>query len=311
MKFTIKLKLALGFGALIAMTCGVGLFAMSQMDQINAKASEISSDWLPSQGAANGIKNTVTELRVAELQHVAASEEAALRQWEKVMDDNAATNTEFDAIYKKLLSNPEEQALFEDYTKKYDTFFAAHKRFLDLSKLNKDDEARQILNGDGLQAFMQVQDAADKLVALQKVGADKASADAQQVFSTASKLVIGSLIGAALIGLAFAFWITMSIVRGLRSANTLVTAVAAGDLTATAEVRGNDEIAEMIGTLNAMVKKLKSIVSEVQTAASNVASGSHQLSATAEQLSQGSTEQASATEEASAAMEEMASTIKQ
>jgi methyl-accepting chemotaxis protein len=63
--------------------------------------------------------------------------------------------------------------------------------------------------------------------------------------------------------------------------------------------------------LERMVGKLRSIVSEAIAAAQNVSAGSQELSASAEQLSQGATEQASAAEEASSSMEEMAANVKQ
>src|SRR5699024_8430474 len=63
--------------------------------------------------------------------------------------------------------------------------------------------------------------------------------------------------------------------------------------------------------LERMVEKLRQIVSEALTAAQNVSAGSQELSASAEQLSQGATEQASSAEEASSSMEEMAANVKQ
>lgn len=124
-------------------------------------------------------------------------------------------------------------------------------------------------------------------------------------------LLIGLLIGSIAIAAVAASWIVISISKALSSAARLADEVAGGNLSATAEVRSDDEVGDLVKTLNAMTQKLREVVAEVTSAARNVASGSQELSATAEQLSQGSTEQASSTEEASASMEEMASIIKQ
>jgi methyl-accepting chemotaxis protein len=140
---------------------------------------------------------------------------------------------------------------------------------------------------------------------------NEAAANAQTMFETSSMLLIGLLIGSALIAGIAATWIVVSISRALSSAVRLANSVADGDLNATASVKSNDEIKDLIDALNAMTAKLREVVSEVTTATRNVASGSQEMSATAEQLSQGATEQASSTEEASASMEEMAATIKQ
>jgi methyl-accepting chemotaxis protein len=124
-------------------------------------------------------------------------------------------------------------------------------------------------------------------------------------------LLIGLLIGSIIIAAIAATWIVVSISRALASAVRLANDVAEGNLSATASVKGDDEVGDLIKALNAMTQKLREVVSEVTSATRNVAAGSQEMSATAEQLSQGATEQASSTEEASASMEEMAATIKQ
>ena len=134
---------------------------------------------------------------------------------------------------------------------------------------------------------------------------------ANGVYEQSRTLLIALLVGSALIALVAAVWIVVSISRSLASAVRLADEVAAGNLSASAAVRGDDEVGDLIKTLNAMTRKLREVVSEVTAATRNVASGSQELSATAEQLSQGATEQASSTEEASASMEEMSATIKQ
>ncbi|MBE0579155.1 methyl-accepting chemotaxis protein [Devosia sp.] len=140
---------------------------------------------------------------------------------------------------------------------------------------------------------------------------DESAVEAQALYEQSMVLLIGLLVGSALIALVAATWIVVSISRALSSAVRLANDVADGNLSASASVRSNDEIKDLIDALNAMTRKLREVVSEVTTATRNVAAGSQEMSATAEQLSQGATEQASSTEEASASMEEMAATIKQ
>jgi methyl-accepting chemotaxis protein len=140
---------------------------------------------------------------------------------------------------------------------------------------------------------------------------DEADNEADALYNSSMMLLIGLLVGSALIAAMAATWIVMSISKALGSAVRLANDVADGNLSATASVKGDDEVGDLIKALNAMTQKLREVVSEVTTATRNVAAGSQEMSATAEQLSQGATEQASSTEEASASMEEMAATIKQ
>ena len=166
----------------------------------------------------------------------------------------------------------------------------------------------------------------------------------------AKQLLLGILGLSLLVAVVAATWIALSISRGLASAVGLANAVAIGDLSQTIVVKNNDEIGDLVTSLNSMtanlnataavadsiasgdltveakplsdkdtlgislenmVTKLREVVGQVNSAAENMSAGSQELSASAEQLSQGSTEQASSTEEASSSMEEMAANVKQ
>ncbi|SMQ73083.1 methyl-accepting chemotaxis sensory transducer [Devosia lucknowensis] len=151
----------------------------------------------------------------------------------------------------------------------------------------------------------------DEIVARNDQVLADAVTNANAMYEQSRLLLIALLAGSVLIAAVAAIWIVVSISRALSSAARLAEEVAAGNLSATAKVSGDDEVGDLIKTLNAMTRKLREVVAEVTAATRNVAAGSQEMSATAEQLSQGATEQASSTEEASASMEEMAATIKQ
>jgi methyl-accepting chemotaxis protein len=176
---------------------------------------------------------------------------------------------------------------------------------------NGDDHAMTLAAGDGEAAFAAVTSALDAVVADENSDMAAAAESNARLYENSRMLLIGILVGSALIAAIAATWIVLAITRAVGSALRLANAVAGGDLSATASVSSNDEIKDLIDALNAMTRKLREVVAEVTSATRNVASGSQELSATAEQLSQGATEQASSTEEASASMEEMAATIKQ
>ncbi|MCE8422092.1 methyl-accepting chemotaxis protein, partial [Rhodovulum sulfidophilum] len=126
-----------------------------------------------------------------------------------------------------------------------------------------------------------------------------------------SVLALVMLIGAlsAVVGSAAAIWITLSIGRGLRRALALTRRVAAGDLTEGEEVKGRDEIADLLGASNRMLEKLREVMDEVSGTARDVAAASGRMATAAGQLKSGTEEQASATVEASAAVEQMVGNI--
>lgn len=102
-----------------------------------------------------------------------------------------------------------------------------------------------------------------------------------------------------------------SVEAAFHDLSRVMTALAAGDLSARME-RDHGGISRDVATAaQTMVDRLRTVIGDATGAAQNVASASQLLSSSSEQVSQGATEQAAATEEASASMEQMAANIKQ
>ena len=123
--------------------------------------------------------------------------------------------------------------------------------------------------------------------------------------------LIATALVALLIAICGAVWVAMLVAKGLRQVSAAVTAIAQGDLSNDVAVKSNDEISDLVETVNSMTARLRDTIGQTTQAAHNVAAGSQQLSSSSEQVSQGATEQAAAAEEASASMEQMAANIKQ
>ena len=193
----------------------------------------------------------------------------------------------------------------------YEAMVAAMDKAIAASLQRSQYNANELANGEGATLRGAAVDLLTSMVERNDQVLQQATKDADGLYQSSRMLLIGLLIASVLIAAIAATWIVMSISKALSSAVGLANDVAGGDLNATASVKGDDEVGDLIRALNSMTSKLREVVAEVTAATRNVASGSQEMSATAEQLSQGATEQASSTEEASASMEEMASTIKQ
>ncbi len=211
----------------------------------------------------------------------------------------------------KALMPPSQAEAYGQFVTQFNTWLPAVLSARDAAVENGKFHALQLANGEGRAARQKSVDALNAIIDLNNTQMQKAAADADALYEHSRNLLISILVASAVIATVAALWIVLGISKALSAALKLSNEVAGGNLSATASVRSNDEIKDVIDALNAMAGKLRQVVGEVVTSARNVASGSQELSATAEQLSQGSTEQASSTEEASASMEEMASTIKQ
>ena len=57
------------------------------------------------------------------------------------------------AAYAKLISSPEEQKGYDSFVKNWDEYSAEHKKVLELSTANKNDEARALIRGNSQQQY--------------------------------------------------------------------------------------------------------------------------------------------------------------
>ncbi|WIJ24765.1 methyl-accepting chemotaxis protein [Devosia sp. RR2S18] len=241
---------------------------------------------------------------------LAASQDRALQeQWHA--DYLAGVEANAGRIPDMQRTMPQgDMALFNAARTAYDDMVAAMNKAVAVSMENGDYFAMQTASNTNL-LLEEADGILQGLIDHNQELMAEADVQAQQLYEHSMMLLIGILAGSAIIAAIAATWIVISISRALSSAVKLANDVADGDLNATAAVKSDDEVSDLIKALNGMTAKLREVVAEVTSATRNVAAGSQEMSATAEQLSQGATEQASSTEEASASMEEMAATIKQ
>jgi methyl-accepting chemotaxis protein len=349
MRATIKAKLAGAFAFLLLITGIIGVFGITNMSTINDMSTDLAKNWMPSIDAIHRINTATSDLRIAQYTHVVSTDPSVMRQVEGQMDTILRDIATQRARYEKLISSDEERQIYQTFAGKFDRYLKDGDRFIALSRANQNVEAAAALAAsktlyDDFSADLL------KLVNLNTEGGNKASAEGDAAYADARNLFIGLLVVAMIAGIAAAIWISLTISRGLKNVSIAIDAVAIGDLDKDVVVTTNDEIKDLVDTVNrmtanlrqtaalaetiahgdltvqhtalsdedklghaliAMVERLRIVVADTTAAIGNVAAGSQELSSSSEQVSQGATEQAAAAEQASASMEEMAANIKQ
>lgn len=122
------------------------------------------------------------------------------------------------------------------------------------------------------------------------------------------------IISAIILGLIMSFFavqlLIRVIIRPLNQAVDIAKEIAAGNLTGNVHIKSNDEIGQMLHTLNVMIKSLTNVISTVRRNAEMIGFTSTQIADGNDNLSQRIEEQASTLEETAASMEELTSTAK-
>nr|WP_241003991.1 methyl-accepting chemotaxis protein [Magnetospirillum aberrantis] len=274
---------------------------------------------------------------------------AAMEPYERASNEAVADVRHLRDQARPLLGEEEGRQL-DQLSAQFERWAKTNTDALALNHENSNTRAAELSASQGRQSLDKAQRVLDDIVGLNQVLMKEATQNASETAASVRNLLITVVVVSLVLGIAAATWMAISISRGLGRSVALANAVALGDLTQTVEVSSNDEIKDLVDSLNAMtanlratagvaeriaqgdltvqakrlsdkdvlgialetmVEKLREVVADAGSAAENVAAGSQELSASSEQLSQGATEQASSTEEASASMEEMAANIRQ
>ena len=138
--------------------------------------------------------------------------------------------------------------------------------------------------------------------------------DEAEIVASAHSAILQTLAIGFIIALVFALcgWkMAQSMTTPIVKNGTFAKRIASGDLTATCNSNGKDEVAVLANNLGRMGDKLRQIVGEIRTTVDGVTLGADQLSSTSESLSQGATQQAANVEEVASSMEEMVTNIAQ
>jgi len=310
MKLTIKARLFGGFGILLILlgvSAAIGIGKLGGMNErldgiVNSSAEKIKL-------AARANQNILDASRAGKNMLLADTREDIMH-YADIIDQS---ESKLDQRVEELRAMVDEDGmqLLEQFTATWDQLAQANSQIRQLALENQDDQATRLSFGRS----RELADEAEALMA--EIVADNeadmaADAEASNANYQSARIMMLSLTAVCLLlGAGVALWIVTGITRGLKRAHEATSAVASGELTEDIEITSNDEIGDLLTSMQQMVDKLRDVVGEVISGAMNVSSGSEELSASSESLSQGATEQAASVEQVSSSMEEMAANISQ
>ena len=159
--------------------------------------------------------------------------------------------------------------------------------------------------------FLKAEAALDGLQALNDKVAKQSVIDGASAALTAQRVMLACAIGAALLAIGCAGYITPTITGPISVAVIVARTVAAGDLTSDIVVHSNDETGQLLKALASMNASLAALVSRVRGGAETMATASGEIASGNLDLSSRTEEQAASLEETASSMEELTSTVRQ
>ena len=350
MRFTIKLKLAIAFGVIILMMAGTAVYAIMSLSSLNQAITNMIAGPSARLEAAQNLANYQLRLARAQMNLALSTNPREAATHIESSDRNRQHFEETLATLVNLSTDPVAIQQWQAIGEKEKQLIRIDDQVRSLVAAGNSAEAVRLVSSESRRLMDEIEETINVRIDSNKGLMKQADEDTEAQYATTRNLILVISGVALVLAIGAAAWIALSINAGLRKIQSAAQAVAIGDLNQTVEVRTNDEIKDLVNTINvmtanlrttasiadqiangdltvtpkplsdkdtlgisleSMVERLRGVVADALSAADNVSSGSQELSASSEQLSQGATEQASSAEEASASMEEMASNIKQ
>jgi len=259
MKLSLKAQLATGFGILILLTAALGAMATWQMNSMKVHSTEIVDKWMPSMDAIHRLNTLITDLRVAELEHVMATDEAVLERWSSTVEGLLVRIGEERRRYAAIPATERERALYEEFAGTFDAYMAEHDRAIRLSAQGQKEAAMRVYDGPALTHFEHFNELLDTLVRINADGGTAAGAENDAVFDSALVTTLAAVGVASLIGAAIGWQITAGIMRNVGGepdyVRSIVGEVANGNLSVEIATRQGDA-ASILARLRLMVDNL-------------------------------------------------------
>jgi len=182
---------------------------------------------------------------------------------------------------------------------------------VDLALKNKREQAIAKMNDECRPLLAALIKASDEYAVVAAARAHTMIDEEQANYTWQRNLLVVACLIAMAAAIAAGLLVTRSITRPIDEAMSLAEAVSRGDLSSNVDVRGNDEIAQLLHALERMRDNLARIVGQVRQSSDSIATGSAEIATGNADLSQRTEEQASNLQQTAASMEELTSTVKQ
>ena len=256
MRFTIKAKLAAGFGLMIALLIGVAVLGMHSLGRLDETMHEVIS------GPAKRLE-TSQSANIRLLESIRAEKNLILSTTTEEMRRHVEAGDAARKSMAELLAVGEEKAAEANKPdwQRLKTLLAQmgamEGRMADLVRAGQNSQAVALSNGEGREIAVEMSEIFDKIVTRNEAAMVKADEDAKAQYAETRNLVIGLTIAALAMAVAFALWIALGVSAGLSRLMTVADAVAIGDLDQRIEIKSNDEIKDLVEVFNTMTDNLR------------------------------------------------------
>ncbi|EFW86600.1 Methyl-accepting chemotaxis protein [Pseudomonas savastanoi pv. glycinea] len=301
----------LGFAMIGTLMLILGVFALSQMSKIRGATEVLADNNVPSIKSLDRFAEVSIRLRVLSYRLLVNRDPETQQKTIELMAMRNKQITDAQAIYEKLISDPDERNLYSQYVQLLGQYRQLEERLKTLTRANKIDELQGLLNNEMLNNSDQMNVVLSKLVEFNTAQLNQVKKDASSEYDSAFNLVVGLLIAATLLTIVFAWMLIKSITTPIATALHAAETIAQGNLTRPIQIDGTDEAGRLLLAMKTMQDKLRDTLQGISGSATQLASAAEELNAVTDESARGLVQQNNEIEQAATAVNEMTSAVEE
>ncbi|HDX8362220.1 methyl-accepting chemotaxis protein [Aeromonas veronii] len=286
-------------------------FSINRLGAGNRDLSYVTDNTVPSISLIKEVQADFYELHSLVQTHVLNTDSSKMQQIETgITEIRGQINSLLDKYKAEMLSNDEDRRLTDDDQRIVAQYYQEIDKVLQLSRQNKNDEARDMLAGEAYGLFKQFAKAIELHVnfnmdlglALKKQGQENYDNSLQTLL-----LIAG---GATVLTMGLFVWLFNQVANPLRTAMDTLTRIQRDlNFTLRADVKQQDEIGLTLNAVNRLLDTLQQTFTEFSVGSLQIKSTAESLSQAAQHLASSANQANDATSLIAAGVEEMTVSI--
>jgi len=258
MRFTIKIKLGLAFGLIVLMLFGVTGYGLASLASINDTIDVILNGPVVRMQTAMELKGKLQDIVRTEKNIILETDTQKVRDYDEVLTNSGR---EFEILLTKgeQIASAQGKLEYQGIRDKWESFKRMDSQLRQLALANRNDEALKLNLGAMRPVYNAMSRSTDELVAMTEKQMSEQNTAAQQVYEAARNILLIVAAITLLLAIGSAAWIMLGISKGLRQIGELAEALAIGDLDRRIDYKSDDEIKDVMNSVEALSNEIKGI----------------------------------------------------
>ncbi|WP_072572961.1 HAMP domain-containing protein [Granulibacter bethesdensis] len=263
------------FAVMLALLMAIAILGVSKLNELNSAITQVISGPVARLDRAESLNERISfALRMEK--NLALTNDMELMQ--KFDGELMQARSDMKSLIAAVLANATDSTrpIWVDIDNSYTAWLPVNDMIRRLGLANNNAEAGVLSMTKSRELAGKISRATTQLVGSSKADMDEANKATDTMYDSARTMMIVMAGLALVVALAGAIWIGWIVAQGLKKASVVIAAVAIGDIEQEVTVATNDEIKDLVDTVNRMTTNLRQTARLADTIATGDLSVDHQ-----------------------------------